>query len=428
VDLLREPAKEHSEEKGHAMALDQSALLELLEALKVADVDDRIRTATEALYQALIEAELTAVIGAGPHERTESRTAQRNGSRPRTLTTTAGDLELRIPKLRTGSFFPSLLERRRRIDQALFAVVMEAYLHGVSTRKVDDLVRALGADTGISKSEVSRICADLDEEVSAFRDRSLAEQPFPYVFLDATYCKARVNRRVVSQAVVIATGVAADGHREVLGFAVGDSEDGAFWTAFLRTLKARGLAGTQLVISDAHTGLKAAIGAVLLGAAWQRCRVHFMRNVLARVPKGNAEMVAAAIRTVFAQPDAEHVHTQLDVIAGMLGRQFPQVEQMLRDAEDELLAFTGFPVTHWKKIWSTNPLERLNKEIKRRTDVVGVFPNPAALLRLAGAVLVEAHDEWQVSDRRYLSEGSMALLNRPTQRAEEVAQPALMAS
>jgi transposase-like protein len=305
---------------------------------------------------------------------------------------------------------------------------MEAYLHGVSTRKVDDLVRALGADTGISKSEVSRICADLDEEVGAFRDRSLAETTYPYVFLDATYCKARVNRRVVSQAVVIATGVAADGHREVLGCAVGDSEDGAFWTAFLRSLKARGLAGTRLVISDAHTGLHAAIGAVFLGAAWQRCRVHFMRNVLARVPKGNAEMVAAAIRTVFAQPDAEHVHSQLDVIAGMLGRQFPQVEAMLRDAEADLLAFTGFPVSHWKKIWSTNPLERLNKEIKRRTDVVGVFPNPEALLRLAGAVLVEAHDEWQVSDRRYLSEGSMALLNRPQTSAEEVAQPALMAS
>jgi putative transposase len=410
------------------MALDQSALLEVLEALKAADVDDRIRSAATTIYQALIEAELTAVIGAGPHERTDARTAQRNGSRPRTLTTTAGDLELRIPKLRAGSFFPSLLERRRRIDQALFAVVMEAYLHGVSTRKVDDLVRALGADTGISKSEVSRICADLDAEVAAFADRTLAEQPFPYVFLDATYCKARVDRRVVSQAVVIATGVAADGRREVLGFAVGDSEDGAFWTAFLRSLKARGLTGTQLVISDAHTGLKAAIAAVFLGASWQRCRVHFMRNVLARVPKGNAEMVAAAIRTVFAQPDAEHVHSQLDVIAGMLGRQFPAVEAMLREAEDDLLAFTGFPVAHWKKIWSTNPLERLNKEIKRRTDVVGVFPNPAALLRLAGAVLVEAHDEWQVSDRRYLSEGSMALLQRTETTTKEVAQPALIAS
>jgi transposase-like protein len=410
------------------MALDQSALIDLLEALKNTDVDGRVRTATEHLYQALIDAELTAFVGAAPRERTPDRTAQRNGSRPRTLTTTAGDLELRIPKLRAGSFFPSLLERRRRIDQALFAVVMEAYLHGVSTRKVDDLVKALGADSGISKSEVSRICADLDEEVAAFRDRPLGELAFPYVFLDATYCKARVNRRVVSQAVVIATGVAADGHREVLGFAVGDSEDGAFWTAFLRSLKARGLTGTQLVISDAHAGLKAAIEAVLLGAAWQRCRVHFMRNVLARVPKGNSEMVAAAIRTVFAQPDAEHVHGQLDVIATMLGRQFPAVETMLREAKDDVLAFTEFPVLHWKKVWSTNPLERLNKEIKRRTDVVGVFPNPAALLRLAGAVLVEAHDEWQVSDRRYLSEGSMALLQPKTETPEEVAQPALIAS
>ena len=407
------------------MALDQSALLEVLDALKAADVDDRIRQAAGTIYQALIEAELTAVIGAAPHERTEMRVAQRNGHRTRTLTTTAGDLELRIPKLRTGSFFPSLLERRRRVDQALFAVVMEAYLHGMSTRKVDDLVKALGADTGISKSEVSRICADLDAEVTSFRDRSLADAVFPYVFLDATYCKARVNRRVVSQAVVVATGVRGDGWREVLGFAVGDSEDGAFWTAFLRSLKARGLAGVQLVISDAHTGLKQATAGVLLGAAWQRCRVHFLRNVLAAVPKGNAEMVAAAVRTIFAQPDAQHVREQLDVIAGMLGRQLPKVEGMLRDSAEDLLAFTSFPVGHWKKIWSTNPLERLNKEIKRRTDVVGVFPNPEALLRLAGAVLIEAHDEWQTGDRRYLAEGTMTLLTATTPRSE-VAHPELI--
>ena len=224
---LRDPAKELVE-RCHAMALDQSALLEVLDALKAADVDDRVRQAAETVYQALIEAELTESIGAALHERSEGRTNLRNGHRTRVLSTTAGNLELRIPKLRTGSFFPSLLERRRRVDQALFAVVMEAYLHGVSTRKVDDLVKALGADTGISKSEVSRICADLDVEVGTFRDRSLAEQQFPYVFLDATYCKARVNHRVVSQAVVIATGVRADGWREVLGFAVGDSEDGAF--------------------------------------------------------------------------------------------------------------------------------------------------------------------------------------------------------
>jgi len=258
----------------HTMALDQSALLEVLDALKAAEVDDRIRQAAETIYQALIEAELASVIGALPHERTSARTGHRNGYRPRVLASTAGDLELRIPKLRAGSFFPSLLERRRRVDQSLFAVIMEAYLHGTSTRKVDDLVKALGADSGISKSEVSRICADLDTEVAAFRDRSLSGQAFRYVFLDATYCKARVDHRVVSQAVVVATGVAADGHREVLGFEVGDSEDGAFWTAFLRSLKTRGLAGVQLVISDAHAGLKNAIASVLLGAARQRCRVH----------------------------------------------------------------------------------------------------------------------------------------------------------
>src|SRR4051812_29299899 len=410
----RDHANGSRERTLHTMALDQSALLEVLEMLKGGDVEEQVRRAATTIYQALIEAELTAVIGAAPHERSPERAAQRNGHRSRTLTSTAGDLELRIPKLRTGSFFPSLLERRRRVDQSLFAVIMEAYLHGTSTRKVDDLVKALGADSGISKSEVSRICAELDVEVAAFRDRSLAGLSFPYVFVDATYCKARVNRRVVSQAVVVATGVRADGWREVLGFAVGDSEDGAFWTAFLRSLKARGLGGVQLVISDAHTGLKQAIPAVLIGASWQRCRVHFLRNVLAQVPKGSSEMVAAAIRTIFAQPKAEMVRDQLGVIAGMLGRQSPKVETMLRDAAEDLLAFTGFPPAHWKKIWSTNPLERLNKEVKRRTDVVGVSPTPQALLRLAGAVPVEAHDEWQAPDRRYLGEATMALLADPS--------------
>jgi len=407
--------------------MNQSALLELLDALKGAGVDDRVRIAAQSMYQALIDAEAEGVIGAGFWERTESRTAIRNGSRRLLLSTTAGDLELRIPKLRTGSFFPSLLERRRRIDQALFAVVMEAYLHGVSTRKVDDLVEALGADTGISKSEVSRICKDLDEEVGAFRGRSLADTTYPYVFLDATYCKARVNHRVVSQAIVVAIGVTADGRREVLGMDVGDSEDGAFWTAFCRGLKARGLGGVQLVISDAHSGLKHAIAAVLIGTSWQRCRVHFMRNVLAVVPRGNAEMVAAAIRTIFAQPDASHVDEQFGVIAGMLGRQLPKVETKMQEAKEDLLAFTGFPQVHWRQLWSTNPLERVNREIKRRTDVVGVFPNPEALLRLAGAVLVEQHDEWAAADRRYFSEQSMAQLMTPTtQEQGQVKPPELM--
>ena len=273
---------------------------------------------------------------------------------------------------------------------------------------------------------MSRICADLDTEVAAFRDRSLADTTYPYVFLDATYCKARVNHRVVSQAVVVAVGVTADGRREVLGMDVGDSEDGAFWTAFLRSLKARGLAGVQLVISDAHTGLKQAIDAVLIGSSWQRCRVHFMRNVLAVVPKGSSEMVAAAIRTVFAQPDAQRVSEQFDTIATMLGRQLPKVETMMRDAKDDLLAFSTFPQLHWRQLWSTNPLERTNKEIKRRTDVVGVFPNPPALLRLAGAVLVEQHDEWAAADRRYFSERSMALLAPDPETEGQVATPELM--
>jgi len=405
------------------MALDQSALLDLLAELKLTDVPDRIRVATETLYQQLIDAEAAAFIGAAPFERSTERTTHRNGSRPRTLSTTAGDLELAIPKLRQGTFFPALLERRRRVDQALFAVVMEAYLHGVSTRKVDDLVKALGADTGISKSEVSRICAGLDEEVAQFRDRSLAAIDYPYVFLDATYCKARVNRRVVSQAVVVAVGVAADGRREVLGFDVGDTENEGFWTEFLRSLKTRGLDGVALVMSDAHSGLKRAISTVFQGSSWQRCRVHFMRNVLSVVPKGSQDMVASIIRTIFAQPDAEHVTAQFDEVGRMLERSHPKVAAMLGDAKDDLLAFTGFPQRHWRQIWSTNPLERVNKEIKRRTDVVGVFPNPAALLRLAGAVLIEQHDEWEAGDRRYFSEASMlelAAMNTAVATTEEV--------
>jgi len=277
------------------VTLTDSDLSELLAALKAGEVTDTIRTSLEWILQQLIEAEATAFIGAGPHERTDTRTTQRNGHRPRLLSTAAGDVELEIPKLRAGSFFPSLLERRRRIDRALFAVVMEAYVHGVSTRKVDDLVKALGVASGISKSEVSRFCSELDRDLKAFRDRPLDHAEFVYVFLDATYIKGRVRGRVVSRAVVIATGVTSTGDREVLGLDVGDSEDGAFWTAFLKGLRARGLTGVQLVISDHHLGLTHAIAAVFVGAAWQRCRVHFMRNVLSKVPKASAEMVAAAI-------------------------------------------------------------------------------------------------------------------------------------
>jgi transposase-like protein len=405
------------------VALTDSDLSELLAALTAGEMTDTIRSSLEWILQQLIEAEATAVIGAGLHERTETRTAQRNGHRPKLISTAAGDVELAIPKLRRGSFFPSLLERRRRIDRALYAVVMEAYVHGISTRKVDDLVKALGAASGISKSEVSRICAELDRDLDAFRARPLDHVGFPYVFVDATYLKGRVRGRVVSRAVVIATGVTATGDREVLGVDVGDSEDGAFWTAFLKGLRARGLSGVQLVISDHHLGLKTAIGAVFVGAAWQRCRVHFMRNVLARVPKASAEMVAAAIRTIFAQPDAEHVRAQLDEVARMLEGQFPDVTLMLRDATEDLLAFCGFPIAHWRKIWSTNPLERINGEIKRRTNVVGIFPNDPAIVRLVTAVLVETHDEWAVAERRYLSEESMAKLNEPA--APTVEEPPL---
>jgi putative transposase len=329
------------------VTLTESDLSDLLAAVQAGEMTEKIRTSLAWVLQQLIEAELTATIGAAPGERAESRLAQRNGHRPKLITTAAGDIELSIPKLRSGSFFPSLLERRRRIDRALFAVVMEAWVHGVSTRKVDDLVKALGAASGISKSEVSRICAELDRDLEAFRTRRL-EGDFPYVFADATYVKARVNGRVVSRAVVVATGVTSSGDREVLGVEVGDSEDGAFWTAFFRSLRARGLGGVQLVISDHHLGLKAAIAAVFVGSSWQRCRVHFMRNVLARVPKASAEMVAASIRTIFAQPDATHVRTQLTEIATMLASQFPDVATMLVDASDDVLAFTHFPAAHWR--------------------------------------------------------------------------------
>jgi len=394
------------------MALSQSALSELLDAIRAGGSVDVMREAMALVLQQLIELEADQAIGAARYERTEARTTHRNGNRSRLLSTKAGDVELRIPKLRAGSFFPALLEPRRRIDRALWAVVMEAYVHGVSTRKVDDLVAALGIDAGISKSEVSRICSELDAVVAEFRDRPLGHTAFPYVFLDATYVKAHDGARVVSKAIVIATGVTKTGDREVLGMAVGDSEDGAFWTAFLRSLRARGLTGVRLVISDAHEGLKGAIAAVLLGAAWQRCRVHFLRNVLARIPKGSAEMVLAAIRTVFAQPDAAAVAEQLDEIVARLEPRFPVAAAMLAEAKADVTAFTGFPVSHWRKIWSTNPLERVNKEIKRRTDVVGIFPNEAAVTRLAGAVLLEIHDEWAIAERRYLSEGSMARLDQ----------------
>ena len=402
------------------MTLPQSAVSDLLDALRAGEGVDLVRESVRMVLQELIETEAAQVIGAARYERAPGRTTERNGSRPKLLTTKGGDVTVAIPKLRQGSFFPSILEPRRRIDQALYAVVMQAYVHGMSTRSVDDLVVALGG-TGISKSEVSRICAGLDEAVGAFRTRRLDHARFPYVYLDATYLHVRTEAAmVVSKAVVVAIGVTEHGRREILGLDVGDSEDEVFWRAFLIGLKKRGLGGVQLVISDQHAGLVAALTRVFQGSAHQRCRVHFIRNVLAHVPKAETEMVAAVFRTIFAQPDLASMAKQWDKVRDDLASRYPKTGPLMDGAKAEVLAFAAFPREHWRKIWSTNPLERLNKEIKRRSRVVGIFPNEAAVIRLIGAVLADTHDEWQVDDRRYLCEGSMAKLY-PTRDTETVA-------
>ena len=359
---------------------DDAAVADLLARLGEDGARDLFRRLLQQALQQLIDTELTAAIGAGPHERSEMRSNWRNGGRARVLSTPAGDVELRIPKVRVGSFFPALLEPRRRVDKALWAVIMTAYVSGTSTRKVDDLVRALGCDSGISKSTVSRICAEIDDQVAAFRDRRLDHTRFPYVYLDATYVKARVAHHIVGRAVVVATGVAVDGNREVLGVDVGDSEDEVFWTAFLRRLRDRGLTGVRLVISDAHSGLKAAVARVLQGACWQRCKVHLMRNLLAHVAKEHKEMVAATVRTIFAQPDPAATRAHLHAVADTLSPRFPKVAELLLAAEADVTAYAAFPQTHHKKIASTNPLERVHKEIKRRSNVVGIFPDDAAVI------------------------------------------------
>jgi len=403
------------------MALSESAVSELLEVLRTGDGVDLIRESVRMVLQELIETEASDVIGAARYERSDSRVNERNGSRPRVLATQAGDIDLRIPKLRKGSFFPLILEPRRRIDQALSAVVMEAYVAGVSTRAVDDLVAALGIDSGISKSEVSRICGGLDEVVTAFRTRRLDHIRFPYVYLDATYLHVRNSTsQVVSMAVVVATGITAEGGREVLGLDVGDSEDEVFWRGFLSALKRRGLSGVRLVISDQHAGLVAALKRAFQGTAHQRFRVHFARNLLAHVPKTHTDMVAAVFRTIFAQPDAATVAATWDEVRDQLTGRFPKIGTLMDAAKAEVTAFTAFPRPHWPKIWSTNPLERVNKEIKRRARVVGIFPNDAAVIRLVGAILADMHDEWQSGERRYLSEGSMAQLT-PTRDTDNLA-------
>ena len=389
------------------MATDRMALVDVLRKGEDSTADF-LQEGVRWLVQELMEAEVSAQIGAGRYERTDERTTQRNGYRTRPWDTRVGTLELAIPKLRQGSYFPSWLEARRRGEQAVVAVVAEAYVQGVSTRKVEALVQSLGI-AGISKSEVSRMATSLDAQVNAFRTRRL-DAEYPYVWVDARYEYIREDHRVQSMAVVIAYGVRADGVRQVLGLDIGLSEDVILWREFLQGLVARGVRGVKLVISDAHPGLKQAVKEVFLGAAWQRCRVHFMRNLLARVPKAAQAMVAATVRTIFDQPDRVAAEAQVLQVVEALGERFPAVTHLLLEAEGEILTFYDFPLEHRRQIYSTNPLERLNKELKRRSAVVGIFPNRVAVLRLFGTLLAEQNDEWLVAGHRYMSEMSLRKL------------------
>jgi putative transposase len=391
------------------MAEDKMALLESLRKGEE-PAGDLLREAVRWLLQELMEGEVSAQIGAERYERSAERTAQRNGYRPRPWDTRLGTLELAIPKLRTGSYFPGWLEPRRRAEQALVAVVVEAYVQGVSTRKVEALVQSLGI-AGLSKSEVSRLCAALDAQAAAFRTRRL-EAEYPYLWLDARYEHVREDGRVLSMAVILAYGVRAAGVREVLGLDVGLSEDAALWRAFLQDLVARGVRGVRLVTSDAHPGLKQAIAEVFVGAGWQRCKVHFLRNLLARVPRTAQSMVAATVRSIFEQPDRAAAAARLRQVCATLEARFPAVVRLLEEAEGEVLAFFDFPAEHRRQVASTNPLERLNKELKRRSAVVGIFPTRPAVLRLLSALLAEQNDERLVG-RRYFSEGSLRKLLQP---------------
>lgn len=391
------------------MAQNRMTYQALLDQLQGADTDVLRRVLEQAMQQ-LIEAEAATQIGAGPHERSATRTTYRNGYRDRILDTGSGRLELQIPKLRTGSFFPTLLEPRRRIDRALLAVVQEAYVHGISTRKVDDLMAALGG-CSISRSEVSRICALLDEELAEFRERPL-DEPYPYVWFDATYEKVRQGARIVSQAAVVAVGVRESGEKSVLGLAIGASETEAFWLEFCRSLARRGLSGVQLVISDAHEGLRSALSQVFAGATWQRCKVHFLRNVASAVPKLHAPAVLAVVKSIFLQPTRATSRDAVNHALTVLEPRFPSVAAKLRAAENDVLAYLDFPVDHWRSISSTNAIERVNAELDRRAKVVGIFPNTASLLRLFTAVLQDQHDEWQ-DGRRHFSQQSMARVMHP---------------
>jgi transposase-like protein len=380
-------------------------MMDLKSLVEKAPDADLLREMISFAAERLMELEVGAFTGASYGEKSPERLAQRNGYRERDWHTRAGTVELRIPKLRTGSYFPGFLEPRRMAEKALTAVIQEAYIQGISTRSVDDLVKALGM-TGISKSQVSRLCEEIDERVNAFLERPI-EGEWPYLWIDATYVKVRQNGRIVSVAVIVAVGVNSDGRREVLGLDIGPSEAEPFWTAFLRNLTRRGLRGVKLVISDAHEGIKGAVSKVLC-ATWQRCRVHFMRNALAHAGKNGRRVVSAFMATAFAQNTPEAARQQWRQVADQLRPKLPKLSALMDEAETDVLAYMGFPAPHRAKLHSTNPLERLNGEIKRRTDVVGIFPNEAAIRRLVGAILLEQNDEWAVQRARYLTLETMA--------------------
>src|SRR5579863_4457579 len=402
------------------MTDDRLPLAEL--AAKAGD-DDFLRSIAESVLQIIMEADVEGVIGAGRHERSGDRTTWRNGYRERALDTRLGTLNLKIPKLRAGAYFPGFLEPRKTVEKALVAVIQEAWIGGVSTRRVDELVQAMGM-SGISKSSVSKLCKEIDERVNAFLKRPI-DGEWPYLWRDATYLKVREGGRIVSVAAIIAVAVDTEGRREIVGLGIGPSEAEPFWSAFLKGLVKRGLGGVKLVISDAHEGLRNAITRVL-GATWQRCRVHWMRNALAHVPKGQHTMVAAAIRQAFLQPDAEAAHQTWRHVADQLRPRWPKLAALMDDSEHDVLAYMAFPGQHRTKLHSTNPLERLNKEVKRRADVVGIFPNEASITRLIGAVLLEQNDEWLLQCRYMQIEG-MAELTPPLIDADPAKLPPMAA-
>ena len=387
--------------------------LPLAELLQKAGDTDFLRAVAEAVLQLLMETDVEGLVGAGRHERSPERLNYRNGYRDRVLDTRLGSLQLRVPKLRQGSYFPPFLEPRKVSEKALVAVIQEAWIGGVSTRRVDELVQAMGLG-GIGKSTVSKLCKEIDERVNAFLDRPL-DGEWPYLWLDATYLKVREGGRVVSVAAIIAVAVDTEGRREIVGLGLGPSEAEPFWSAFLKGLLRRGLRGVRLVVSDAHEGLKHAIAKVM-GAAWQRCRVHWMRNALARVPKGQQTVVAAALRQAFLQPDQATARQVWRQVADQLRPRWPRLAALMDEGEHDVLAYMGFPVQHRTKLHSTNPLERLNKEVKRRADVVGIFPGEPSITRLIGAVLLEANDEWQLQ-HRYMQVEAMAELLAPDSEA-----------